>query len=188
MRSQEFGVEIETKGLGLAETARVIAGALGGEARGTYVTDPETGKTWKAVPDGSLHGVSAEIVTPILTYDELPKLQEVVRALHRAGARVDNECGLHVHVDASLHDASSLARLAKLINSKEKLLFKALQVNEARLRRYARGVDQTFLRRIVRSTPHSLRQLNRAWYGRERRRPGHYDQTRYYAASIIMLS
>ena len=27
MRSQKFGVEIETKGLGLAETARVIAGA-----------------------------------------------------------------------------------------------------------------------------------------------------------------
>ena len=81
MRSQKFGVEIETKGLGLAEAARVIAGALGSEARGTYVTDPETSKTWKAVPDGSLHGVSAEIVTPILTYEEIPKLQEVARAL-----------------------------------------------------------------------------------------------------------
>ncbi len=85
--------EIETKGLGLAEAARVIAGALGGEARGTHATDPETGKVWKAVLDGSLHGVSAEIVTPILTYDEIPKLQEVARALRLAGARVDNECG-----------------------------------------------------------------------------------------------
>ena len=30
MRSQKFGVEIETKGLDLAEAARVIAGALYG--------------------------------------------------------------------------------------------------------------------------------------------------------------
>ncbi len=188
MQSQKFGVEIETKGLGLAEASRVIASTLGGAAYGTEETDPATGKVWKAVPDGSLHGVSAEIVTPILTCDEIPKLQEVVRALRRAGARVDNECGLHVHVDASPHDAASLARLVKLINSKERLLFKAVQVNEARLRRYARGVDQRFLHRIVRSAPRSLRQLSRAWYGRERRRHGHYDQTRYYAASIIMLS
>ncbi len=85
MRSQKFGVEIETKGLGLAEAARVIAQALGGTAYGTQVTDPPTGKVWKAVPDRSLHGVSAEIVTPILTYEELPKLQEVVRALRSAG-------------------------------------------------------------------------------------------------------
>jgi len=187
MRSQKFGVEIETKGLSLHEAARAIAGALGGEARGTYATDPATGKVWKAVPDGSLHGVSAEIVTPILTYDEIPKLQEVVRALRREGARVDNECGLHVHVDASPHDAASLARLVKLINSKEKLLFKALQVNEARLRKYARAVDQRFLNRIVRSSPHSLRQLNRAWYGRETRHPQHFDKSRYFGLNLHAL-
>ena len=108
MRSQAFGVEIETKGLGLEVAARAVAGALGGTANGTRVTDPATGKVWKAVRDGSLSGIGAEVVTPKLTYDEIPKLQEVVRALRRAGARANRECGIHVHVDASRHDGKSL--------------------------------------------------------------------------------
>jgi predicted DNA-binding WGR domain protein len=185
MRTQKFGVEIETKGLTREEAARVIARALGGTASGTHATDPATGKVWKAVRDGSLTGVSAEVVTPILAYEEIPKLQKVIRALRGAGARVDpRETGLHVHVDGSRHDAKSLARLVKLINSKEELLFKALQVNEARLARYARRVDQGFLRRIVRRAPEDLRQLNRAWYGREDLHPMHYSATRYFGLNL----
>ena len=183
MRTQEFGVEIETKGLTREEAARVIARALGGTASGTCATDPATGEVWKAVRDGSLHGTSAEVVTPKLTYEEIPKLQTVVRALRNAGARCDAETGIHVHVDVSRHDGRSLARLVKLISSKEELLFKALQVNEARLARSARRVDQRFLQRIVGRGPQDLRQLNRAWYGRETRRPFHYDDSRYYAAA-----
>ena len=184
MRTQAFGVEIETKGLGPEKAAQVIAQALGTAPRGSQVADPTTGKIWKAVPDGSLSGVSAEIVTPKLTYDEIPKLQEVVRALRRAGARVDRQCGIHVHVDAARHDGKSLARLVKLIHSKEELLFKALQINEARLARYAQRVDQRFLDRIVRSGPRDMRQLNRAWYGRENRHPGRYDSTRYHGLNL----
>ena len=183
MRTQEFGVEIETKGLTREEAARVIARALGGTASGTCATDPATGKVWKAVPDASLHGISAEVVTPILTYEEIPKLQTVVRALRNAGARCDDETGIHAHISAAPHDAASLTRLIKLVHSKEGLLFKALQVNEARLARYARKIDQRFLRRIVGRAPQDLRQLNRAWYGRENRRPVHYDSSRYYAAA-----
>ena len=184
MRTQEFGVEIELKGLGRLEAAQVMARALGGTAAGTRATDPATGRTWKAVRDGSLHGTSAEVVTPRLTYEEIPKLQKVVRGLRQAGARADRECGIHVHVDASRHDGQSLARLVKLINSKEELLFRALQVDAARLARYARRVDQRFLRRIVGRAPEDLRQLNRAWYGRENRRPVHYDDSRYHGLNL----
>ena len=185
MRTQKFGVEIETKGLGLEEAARVVAEALGGRATGAHVTDPATGKVWKAVRDGSLTGVSAEVVTPILTYDEIPKLQDVVRALRRAGARVDpRETGLHVHVSAAPHDAASITRLIKLVHSKEALLFKALEVNEARLARYARKIDERFMSEILRRAPRDLRQLNRAWYGHENRHPVHYDSSRYHAVNL----
>lgn len=184
MREQAFGVEIELKGLDREGAARAIARALGGTATGDRATDPATGRIWKAVQDGSLHGVSAEVVTPKLTYDEIPKLQEVVRALRSAGAHVDSECGLHIHVNASRHDGKSLARLVKLINSKEELLFKALQVNEARLARYARSVDQRFLRSIVRRVPRDLRQLNRAWYGRVNRCPTHFHSSRYHGLNL----
>ncbi len=184
MKDQAFGVELELKGLDCEGAARAGALALGGTAVGTRVTDPATGKVWKAVRDGSLHGTSAEVVTPILMYNEIPKLQEVVRALRRAGARVDSQCGIHCHIDASRHDAKSLARLIKLVNSKEGLLFKALQVNEARLARYAKKIDQQFLNRLVRNAPRNLQQLNRAWYGHENRRPAHYHRSRYQAINL----
>jgi len=187
MRTQEFGVEIELKWLDREQAARVIARALGGTASGTHATDPATGKVWKAVRDGSLTGVSAEVVTPILTYDEIPKLQEVVRALRTAGARVDSQCGIHCHISAAPHDAASITRLVKLVHSKEALLFKALQVNEARLARYAKKIDERFLRRIVRRAPRDLGQLNRAWYGRENRHPVHYDSSRYRAINLHAL-
>ena len=47
---------------------------------------------------------SVEMVTPKLTYAELPKLQECVRQVRHAGAKVNNTCGIHVHVDAANHN------------------------------------------------------------------------------------
>lgn len=190
MRTQTYGVEIETKGLTRHQALSAVAEALDSRvmAYGTRVIDPETGKTWKAVPDGSLSGTACEVVTPPLTYDELPKLQDVVRTLRAAGARVDSECGLHVHVDASRHDGKSLARLAKLTNAKEDILCKALGVSESRLRRYAKKVNQNFLNRIARRTL-TDQQLQGAWYGERRRRGrhyyhGHYDSSRYHGLNL----
>ena len=61
MRTQAFGVEIELKGLDCERAARAVARALGGTAIGTRVTDPATGKVWKAVPDGSLRGMETAV-------------------------------------------------------------------------------------------------------------------------------
>jgi hypothetical protein len=179
-----FGVEIETKGLGLEDAARAVATALGGTASGSRVVDPATGKVWKAVRDGSLSGVGAEVVTPKLTYDEIPKLQEVVRSLRRAGARCDGQTSVHVHVNAAPHDAKSLARLVKLVHSKEELLAKALRIAPARLVRYTRPVDEAVLNRIVRRRPADLRALNRAWYGRENLHPAHFSSERYHGLNL----
>ena len=86
------------------------------------VTDNE-GKTWRFVYDSSIHGsqrigrqqlaisdsaYKVEMNSPKLEYREMPKLQEVVRALRHAGAVVNGSCGMHVHVDASKHTPQSL--------------------------------------------------------------------------------
>ena len=73
-----------------------------------------------------------EMVTPKLTYAELPKLQECVRQVRHAGAKVNGSCGIHVHVDAANHNRQSLKNLIGIMYSKEILLFKALQVSDAR--------------------------------------------------------
>ena len=58
----------------------------------------------------------AEVVTPILTWDDLVIVQEIVRALCRAGCEVNGEAGLHVHVGAEHLTGKMPAILAKLVD------------------------------------------------------------------------
>jgi hypothetical protein len=55
---------------------------------------------WKVTYNGSVSN-GCEVVSPILSGSEgLESVRKVVRALKAAGARVDNSCGFHVHVNA----------------------------------------------------------------------------------------
>ena len=98
-----FGIEIETVGLSRSALARAIREVVGGTL-GCDEVLTDDGRRWRVVPDGSLsnYGLSGEIVSPILGYDDLPTLQEIVRAIRRAGARVDQSCGIHIHVDGAV--------------------------------------------------------------------------------------
>ena len=131
------------------------------------------------------------MVTPKLTYAELPKLQECVRRVQKTGAKVNSSCGIHVHVDASNHNRQSLKNLIGIMYSKEDILFKALQVNEERAAQWCRKVREPMLRqaRTLSSdeTP-DLTQLENIWYegfeddGRDRH--DHYNRSRYYALNL----
>ncbi|MFP2903434.1 amidoligase family protein, partial [Corallococcus sp. 4LFB] len=116
--------------------AHAIQGAVGGHVSGDYrgwqVTDPQ-GRAWKVVPDGSLSGgdYSGEIVSPILTYQDLDALQHVVRAAREAGARADASTGIHIHVDGSRFDAKGVTNLVKMVHKQERLLETALGVSAA---------------------------------------------------------
>ena len=57
------------------------------------------------------------MVTPILTYDDIETLQELVRRL-RAGAKSDptRGCGVHIHIGAAGHTPQSLRNLANYTN------------------------------------------------------------------------
>ncbi len=183
LRDQTFGIEIETVGASREAVARAVQTVVGGTLSGTRVTDRQ-GRTWKVVRDGSLPGGGAEVVSPILRYADIPELQEVVRAVRRAGAKADASCGIHVHVGAQPHTARSLTNLAKQVNKNERLLIAALQVRPGRQGRYARMVDQSFLGRILARKPRTLDELNTAWYGRHNPSPTHYDGTRYHGLNL----
>jgi len=189
MKTLRYGIEIETVGLDKASIARaihaVIGGAVAHDYDGVRVTAPD-GRIWKVVRDGSLSGGerSGEIVSPILTYADLETLQEVVRAVRKAGAKVDASCGIHIHVDAARFDAAGLRNLVKIVNKQEQLIEHALGITEARRSRWCRGIDQAFLATIERQRPTNLEQMNRAWYGYHNRAPQHYDHTRYHGVNL----
>ena len=114
------------------------------------------------------------------------KLQEVVRALRHAGAVVNPSCGMHVHVDATHHTPQSLKNALSIMYSKEDILFAALEVNESRVERWCKKVEEDKLVKI-RKLP-SRAGMNRMadlWYADcYDSRSDHYNQTRYHALNL----
>ena len=127
-----------------------------------------------------------EMVTPKLTYAELPKLQECVRRVRKAGAKVNKSCGIHVHVDASNHNRQSLKNLIGIMYSKEDILFKALQVNENRAARWCKKVREPMLREaraLSADETKDLTALEEIWYEGNVEHD-HYNKTRYHALNL----
>jgi len=196
MRDHRFGVEIETVGRSRETIARAIAQVVGGtveyrsyETHSPWCVIDRRGRIWRAMVDGSLtHGIdSAELVTPILAYDDIPELQEVVRAVRHAGARVDRSTGIHIHIDGAPFDARTVRNLVKIFAKQEELIFHACGVSSERRARYCRDIDDAFLRQLETRRPRTLREVNRLWYGRYNANPVHYDNSRYRALNIHAL-
>ena len=208
IKDQCFGVEVEMTGITRRQAAEALAAYFGTSVHycGTYydawgVTDPE-GKEWKLMSDSSICGerkidfgyrstsdgeYQVEMVTPKLTYAELPKLQECVRRVRKAGAKANNSCGIHVHVDAANHNRQSLKNLIGIMYSKEDILFKALQVDPIRARDYCQKVREPMLRQawtLSSDETTDLTQLEQVWYEGNVENTDHYNWTRYYALNL----
>jgi len=209
IKDQNFGVEVEMTGITRREAAKALANYFGTEAMhpgGAYdkwtVRDTD-GKEWTIARDASIHEerhigrreyetvynseYKVEMVTPILTYPELPKFQECIRQVRHAGAKVNNSCGLHVHVDAANHNRQSLKNLIGIMYSKEDILFKALQVDESRARQWCQKVREPMLqqiRQLSSAETHDLTQLENIWYEGRSGKYEHYHPSRYHALNL----
>ena len=209
IQDQCFGCEIEMTGITRQQAAEAAAILFGTSARQTHESrtydpwedlDPD-GKKWRFVYDGSIQATrctgrrqepvrdstyKVEMNSPKLEYAEMGKLQEVVWALRHAGAVVNPSCGMHVHVDATHHTPQSLKNALSIMYSKEDILFAALEVNESRVERWCKKVEEDKLVKI-RKLP-SRAGMNRMadlWYADcYDSRSDHYNQTRYHALNL----
>jgi hypothetical protein len=181
----KFGIEIETIGCTRHALALAIARVLPGATLAGDRVIAVDGRIWQVVADGSLSGAeNGEIVSPILTYADLPTLQTVVRAVRAAGARVDASCGIHVHVDGARFDARTLGNLVKLVHKQERLIEMSLGIQERRLGRFCRPVDAEFLTTIVERRPATLEAFRAAWYGRDHEHASRYHHSRYRGINL----
>lgn len=204
MRTQRFGIEIEMTGITREKAAAVIAAYFGTESfyigtyYKTYGAKDRQGRTWKATYDSSIiaqkkergctvgagDAYKCEIVSPILTYEDLPDLQEVVRQLRHSGAFVNSQCGIHIHVDASRYTPQALRNLVNIIASKEDILYKALQIDPARMR-WCKKTNEKLIEAINRKKPQTMEALKDIWYaGSCGRRTEHYNETRYHGLNL----
>ena len=193
MKNQTFGIEIETTGLGRERTAQAIARHFGTTARyvgchlGDWHIPMPDGRKWVVERDGSVTDPSAEVVSPVCRWDDIPMVQEVVRALRQAGAKADASCGIHIHVGLGEHTPQSLRRLVNIVNAKEDLLTQALGISPARRRQWCKPVDPVFLAQLNRRKPATFEGFAQLWYkanscaGSDWRdcASSHYDHSRY---------
>jgi hypothetical protein len=195
MNTLRFGIEIETIGQTREVVARAIQSVVGGEVRHVgmpAVYDPwkvtdRRGRIWQVVADSSLSAIKnyqAEIVSPILHYEDIAELQEVVRAVRSAGGRTDSSCGIHAHVDAARFDARAVTNLVKIFHKQEALIQHALGIPPNRLNTFCKSIDPRFLERLERDRPRTMDELNSAWYGMYCPHPQHYDRSRYHGLNL----
>ena len=101
--------------------------------------------------------------------------------------KVNDSCGIHVHVDAANHNRQSLKNLIGIMYSKEDILFKALQVNPGREQNFCQKVREPMLkqaRTLSSDETKDLTQLEQIWYEGDVKNTQHYNWTRYYALNL----
>ncbi len=164
MKEQTIGVEIEMAEITRQKAIGVVADYFGtrssilhaGGGYDSWTCKDNQGRTWTLMRDVSIYASSqlkkAELVTPILTYEDIEDLQEIVRRLRKAGA-ISNPrhgCGVHIHIGANGHTPATLRNLANIMASHEDLLIGALNLDYSSVSRYAQTVDPDFLERLNR--------------------------------------
>lgn len=208
MKNQTIGVEIEMTGITKAEAAEVAVNFLGGritreyDRYDTYNIIALDQRVWKIMNDASINTMkntkgklkavnnkdySVELVTPILKYQDIETLQELIRRLRKAGAVSNSElqCGIHIHIGANGHTPSTLKNLVNLMAAKEDLIYKSLEIDPARVR-WCKKVNEDLIQTINKKKPKTLEQLADIWYsgyGFENR-DRHYHTSRYHGLNL----
>lgn len=209
IKNQNFGIEIELTGITRANAAKVIAAYFGttshyiGTYYRTYGATDSKGRIWKAMSDGSIRcqvkrngrivnasdEYSCEIVSPILQYEDIEDLQNIVRELVKVGAMANASCGIHIHVDGSNHTPESLTRLLNFATGRQDLFYEALQIG-ARENRWCHKISPELFKAMQASGKQSKDAAERIWYSSVNDGYNgtvdhqHYNITRYHGINL----
>ncbi|MDE5583282.1 MAG: amidoligase family protein [Ruminococcus sp.] len=201
MKEQTIGVEIEMNHITREKAAKIAADFFGtGRFENTanrngYCTwsawDAQN-REWKFQRDVSIAGPDSEkceLVTPILHYEDIETLQELVRRLRKAGAisHAGIGAGVHIHIGAKGHTPQSLRNLVNLMASHERLIADALKIDQGRMNRYCRTVNPIFIEQLNKKKPTTMPQLADIWYTTNNANFGrnqHYNDSRYHMLNL----
>ncbi|MBR5091035.1 MAG: amidoligase family protein [Ruminiclostridium sp.] len=209
IQTQNFGVEIEMTGITRETAATVIAKHYGtdsvkhaGGSYDKYTAKDTKGRTWQAMSDGSIKpekrngktrteassSYKCEVVTPILQYEDIEDLQQIIRDLVKEGAIVNDSCGIHIHVDGANHTPASLVRLLNFAVGRQELFNEALH-NEHR-ERWCKTTKLRLLKALKQYPNITREELQRVWYSSVNDdyaggiSTEHYNSTRYHGVNL----
>ena len=202
MKAQTIGVEVEMNDITREKAAKLAATFFGtgrykytGDERGycTWSAWDAQGREWLFQRDSSIiarkDSERCELVTPVLHYEDIELLQELIRQLRHAGAKSDatRGCGVHIHIGVDGHTARTLRNLTNIMAAHEGQLTKAIGIGTYRQERYCRTVDRDYLRTVNLRKPASMDDLADIWYESQGCRHGrtqHYNPSRYHMLNL----
>ena len=201
MKEQTIGVEVEMNNITRNAAAKIAAELFGtgryqdtASRNGYYTWSAwdQQGREWKFQRDVSISGPDSqkcELVTPILKYEDIELLQELIRRLRKAGAisHAGVGAGVHIHIGAQGHTAQTLRNLANIMASHEQLIAEAIKIDNYRMNRYCRTVNPNFLQQLNSKKPTTMSQLADIWYGSQGcdyGRTAHYNDSRYHMLNL----
>jgi hypothetical protein len=201
MKNQTIGVEVEMNNI-TRQKAAAKAAEYFGTGRSEYTASrngymtwsawDQQGREWKFQRDVSIAGPDdqkCEMVTPILTYDDIETLQALIRLLRKAGAKSSPSrgCGVHIHIGKGNHTPQTIRNLVNIMAAHEQQIGKAIRLDYGRQSRYCRTVSPEFLDRLNRKKPRTMSQLADIWYegnGADYGRTQHYNDSRYHMLNL----
>ena len=216
MKKQNLGVEIELTGITRQKAAKIISTYFGGtdvnhiyDGYDTWTARDRQNRIWKCsrdisiTPEAKVRGeiqprptgrtstdLRCEIVTPILRYEDIEDLQNIVRALRKGGAFANSSCGIHVHVDGANHTPDSLTRLLNFAVGRQDLFYEALQIGANRSGRWCKKVNPAVFKAMKKTEGLSRSQTESIWYSRLNDgysggvSRNHYNDTRYHGINL----
>ncbi len=146
--NRRFGIEIEAYNCTRDRLARELREA--GINVGVEGYGHTTRNYWKLVTDGSLSGNDTfELVSPILEGESgLRELEKVCWVLDLCDVKVNNSCGLHVHMDAADFTINTWKNLALSYKNIENVI-NAFMPNTRRDNRYCKSLSRISESRIL---------------------------------------
>ena len=200
MKNQTIGVEVEMNNITREKAANKVAEFFGTTAwyaanqygYMSWACKDQQGRVWKFQRDTSISGPDAEkceLVTPILTYEDIETLQAIIRLLRKAGAKSSPSrgCGVHIHIGKGDHTAKTLRNLVNIMAAHERQIGRAIRLSQNRESRYCKTVDPRFLAEVNRKKPTTMEKLADIWYqsqGEDWGREQHYNQSRYHMLNL----
>lgn len=157
--STTIGVEIEHLGLSLKESEKIA------KPRG-----------WHVVHDSSLSddtplwrrkygkgNTSNEAISRVLPFAKRREAANVVRALKRAGARINTSCGTHVHVGAQDVDVHALLHLMHWWVANESAIYRMLGVCKNRENKFAKRLPPEIIEAVAKARPADTKAFREAY-------------------------
>ena len=200
VKMQTIGVEVEMNNITREKAARKVAEFFGTTAwyaaseygYMSWACKDQQGRVWKFQRDISIHGPEAEkceMVTPILTYEDIETLQAIIRLLRTAGAKSSPSrgCGVHIHIGKGNHTPKTLRNLVNIMAAHEQQIGRAIRIDAGRTGSYCKVVDPRFLAQLNRKKPTTMSAFADVWYegnGENYDRTRHYNGSRYHMLNL----